>query len=160
MRIRKNPVLGTWEMAESERQPWQSVHRRAGLVKRTSNKLLIADDEKTVRAVFRRTLLKECPDFEVTEVENGRDAFEEFRTDHHGMIIMDLLMPVMDGQQAFESILKFCKDENWEVPSVIFCTGYDPSQLIRKTVAEDGIHCMLQKPVSPRTLIEAVKARI
>lgn len=160
MRIKKNPILGTWELAESERIAGHSPYRGKDLEPRDASKLLIVDDEPSVRAVFKRTLSREFPDVEIAEVENGSDAVTSFTEGHHGVILMDLVMPVMDGQTAFKAILKYCREEKREMPSVIFCTGYDPSNTIRKVVAEDSIHCMLQKPVTPRVLIEAIKSRI
>lgn len=160
MRIKKNPVLGTWEMAESERLPGQSPFRGRDLKPRDVSKLLIVDDEPSVRSVFRRTLGREFPGLEITEAENGAIACDLFSSNHYGIILMDVVMPVMDGQQAFKTILKHCRDEQWEMPSVIFCTGYDPSNTIRKVVAEDSIHCMLQKPVTPKILIEAIETRL
>lgn len=160
MRIRRNPVLGTWEMAESESAPWQSVSRRPGLVAREANSLLIVDDEEMVRTVFQRIFASGCPDFQINTAANGREGLDLFCKSHHGSVIMDLHMPVMDGEAAFWAIQKYCNDNNWEMPSIIFCTGYNPPQGIRKVVAEDPIHCMLQKPVTAKTLIDAVTARL
>jgi CheY-like chemotaxis protein len=160
VRIRKNTVLGSWEMAESDRAPWQSIHRRPGLVQRNVNYILLADDMESVRSVYRRTVSRESPDFVINEASNGQEALDLFVEQHHGIIIMDLVMPVMSGQDSFDQIKKHCAENKWELPSVIFCTGHDPSNSIRQAVADDPIHCMLQKPVSARTLIDAIRARI
>lgn len=160
MRIKTNPVLGTWEMAESERVHGHSPYRGRHLEPRNLSKLLIVDDEPSVRAVFSRSIIREFPDLEIQEADNGAEAADLFTAAHHGIILMDVIMPVMDGQTAFKTILKYCRDEKWEMPSVIFCTGYDPTSTVRKVVAEDSIHCMLQKPVTPKILIEAIRARL
>jgi len=159
MKIRQNPILGTWELAESDDAPWLSASRRSGMIPRSVNRLLIVDDEEVIRTVFKKAISIECPDLEIDVARNGQVAIENFRERHHGTIIMDLHMPVMSGDTAFRAIEKYCQKENWELPSVIFCTGFDPPQGVRSTVVADSIHCMLQKPVSGKTLIEVIRAR-
>lgn len=73
---------------------------------------------------------------------------------------MDLHMPVMDGQVSFARIERLCKDKNWEMPPTVFCTGFAPPDIVRNLVMKNPIHCLLSKPISARTLIDAVKSRL
>jgi CheY-like chemotaxis protein len=66
-------------------------------------------------------------------------------------------MPVMDGETAFYRIREACTERSIEMPSFLFCTGYDPSQRISKLVEEDPTHALLRKPIGPAELIDALK---
>jgi CheY-like chemotaxis protein len=73
---------------------------------------------------------------------------------------MDLRMPVMDGRQAFLAVETMCRERGWEMPAVIFCSGYAPPDAIVHVVARNPIHQILQKPVSNETLVSAVRSRL
>ena len=123
-------------------------------------RLLIADDEKVIRTVFSQILSYGLPNCRVDVAVNGDEAVNAFRAGHHGVIIMDLKMPVMDGEQAFFEIKDICKKEGWEMPAIIFCTGYDPSANIQKIVANSRTHYLLHKPVRGNVLLEVLKSRL
>ena len=134
--------------------------RKARLLPCHRSRLLIVDDEKNVRDLFFKVLACDLPDYRVDLAVNGAEAVENFRQAHHSVILMDLSMPVMNGETAFEEIEKVCQELNWEMPCIIFCTGYDPSQRIRSLVAENSRHCLLLKPVTHACLVEAFKKRL
>jgi len=73
---------------------------------------------------------------------------------------MDLHMPVMDGQQAFLELKRMCESRGWEMPSVVFCTGFIPPDSIREVIARQPRHALLSKPVTGDKLVDAVKARL
>ena len=124
------------------------------------NRILIVDDEKLVRDVFKLVLSYGLPKCKTDFAVNGAEAIESFRAIHQGVILMDLMMPVMDGETAFDEIQKICRTNNWEMPSVVFCTGYVPTDKIKNTVKDNTSHCLLQKPVSNDVLIKAINIRL
>lgn len=124
------------------------------------NRVLIVDDEKAILDLFRRLLSMRLPDCRIDIAVNGAEAVEQFNEAHHGVIMMDLRMPVMDGQTAFKEIEKLCCADNVEMPSVIFCTGYDPPGTIQQVVEKDSKHCIIHKPATDKVLLEALKARL
>jgi CheY-like chemotaxis protein len=123
-------------------------------------RLLIVDDESGIRNVFSKVLTCGLPHCRIDLAVNGAEAVDSFRTIHHGLLLMDLNMPVMDGEQAFYKIQEICEKEGWEMPAVVFCTGYNPSENVRKIVANSRIHCILHKPVSCDVLLEALRIRL
>jgi CheY-like chemotaxis protein len=72
-------------------------------------KILIAEDENISRVVLEATLKKRG--HEVVAVENGRKAWEAFRTDHFHVLIADWLMPEMDGLALCREIRKRPQDD-------------------------------------------------
>ncbi len=159
MRIKKDPVIGAWELAESD----ESVRPQStsGMVPCNRKRILIVDDEASIRQITQKVLAPQLPpDILYDMAANGREAVDSFVDFHHKIILLDMAMPVMDGEEAAIRILEVCDENKWEYPSIIFRTGYDPSSNSRNMVASDPAHCLLRKPVRNQTLITAVKKRL
>lgn len=158
MKITRNPVVGTWEKAESD----SAMVRTSpiNLIACTPNRILVVDDEDAIRRVFKLVLAQAIPQALIDLAANGAKGLEAFQLGHHSVILMDISMPVMDGEVAFQRIKEHCDNELWMMPSVIFCTGYNPSPALRSIVAGNAKHCMLQKPTRNQVLIETIKARL
>ena len=102
-------------------------------------KILIADDNSTVRKVLRfflesQTRFKVCG-----EAVNGLDAIEKARTLNPDLIVMDLSMPVMNGIEA-GSVLRAMLPQ---VPIVIY-TAHDSSMIEPHALAV-GVRAVVQK---------------
>ncbi|HRZ28469.1 MAG TPA: PAS domain S-box protein [Spirochaetota bacterium] len=105
-----------------------------------SGTVLLVDDEENVRAVGGRML--SMLGFTVISASNGREAVDLFRA-HAGEIacvIMDLTMPLMDGEEAFRSIREIRKGAR-----VIISSGYSEQEIIVRFIGE-GPSGFIQKP--------------
>ena len=80
-------------------------------------KVLIADDEISIRRLYERELKKEG--YEVLTAENGQQALQQVQTQKPDLVILDIRMPGMDGIQTLGRML----EENNELP-VIISTAY------------------------------------
>ncbi|MEI6972226.1 MAG: response regulator [bacterium] len=138
----------------------ESDEQAAELTPCDKNRILVVDDEKVILDLFWRLLSLRLPKCRIDIAVNGAEAVEQFRAAHHSVIMMDLRMPVMDGQQAFLEIQSLCREENVEMPSVVFCTGYDPPGMIQRLVAGNTKHCILHKPVPDNILLETLTMRL
>lgn len=125
-----------------------------------TRRLLIVDDDDEIRNVFGLLLGSAFPDVPIDEAPDGVEAIERFREHRHRVIVMDLMMPKMDGRRAFETLEKTCAEQNWEMPAVVFCTGFSPPTVIQEIVASQKKHCLLSKPVRRDTLIDHVEQRL
>lgn len=69
-------------------------------------KILIIDDEKSIRNTLREIL--EYEKFKVDDVEDGKKGIEHIRNNNYGLVLCDIKMPEMDGMEVLEriSILK------------------------------------------------------
>jgi PAS domain S-box-containing protein len=87
----------------------------------TAGTILVADDEEMVRAALA-TALREFG-YTVDEAGNGREAVDRVAADpdRYALVILDLVMPVMDGREA----LRHLREVSPGLP-VLVCTGYDP----------------------------------
>lgn len=158
MKITTNPVVGTWEKAESDATLGRFVNSSNAPCQK--NSLLLVDDEDGIRRVFQMVLAMSFPELKIDQASNGAKGVDAFRLGHHSVILMDLSMPIMDGETAFGEIQRFCEKEKWVLPSVVFCTGFNPSPAVRSVVASNPKHCMLQKPVRNQVLVDAIRARL
>lgn len=121
-------------------------------------KILIVDDEASIRKLFTMVLSNAFADIEIDQACNGVEALRFFRENRHAVIIMDLRMPVMDGMQAFQAIESFCLTEKQQMPSITFCTGFAPPEALTQIVGKGTSHALLRKPVNSQDIINAVKA--
>lgn len=124
------------------------------------NRLLIVDDEKGIRSIFQQIITYGLPNCRIDLAVNGLEALESFRTNHQGVLLMDCCMPEMDGWTAFCKIKELCESEFWEMPSVAFCTAYNPSIPLSQLVKTDKRHCLLMKPVTNEALLDALRSRL
>jgi signal transduction histidine kinase/DNA-binding response OmpR family regulator/HAMP domain-containing protein len=83
-------------------------------------RVLVVEDEATTREMLRRTLEKEG--WAVSEAENGRAALEQVAENPPGLILLDLMMPEMDGFQFMEELRK---NEAWRSIPVVVVTAKD-----------------------------------
>ena len=73
-------------------------------------KVLIVDDEVLIRNVIKEYLILENYDYD--EAENGKEAVDKVEKNNFDIVIMDIMMPIMDGYQAVKEIRKFNKNLN------------------------------------------------
>jgi two-component system, NarL family, response regulator NreC len=84
-------------------------------------RILIADDNPAVRTALRR-LLEGDQQWEVTDVENGQQAVAKAQELKPNIIILDLVMPVMDGLVAARKLSKALPD----IPLLMYTMHWSP----------------------------------
>ena len=85
-----------------------------------SRHILVVDDDKTTRIILRKMLIKDG--WRVAEAKDGKDAFKCIKKEEPELILLDLLMPVMDG---FEFLRTIKGKKNWKNIPVIVITSKD-----------------------------------
>lgn len=130
------------------------------LASRGEGGILIVDDEQGIRDLFSMILSHDLPGVMLEQASNGAEALERFQEHRHGVLIMDLHMPVMDGLTAFDRIRCYCEVSNIDMPAVVFCTGYAPPSAVRKIVKASERHHLLPKPVKSDTLVDVIRSRL
>ena len=119
-----------------------------------NKQVLIVDDERNVRMVYRSAL--ETEDFDVTEAESGAAAVEKFAKSKFDVAVLDLRMPEMDGLE----LLEVMRDKNIKTPAVIITAYGDVPNAVK--AMKLGAIDFLAKPVTPeqlRTLLTEVIER-
>ncbi len=112
-------------------------------------KVLIADDELCVRQLVRSVLET---DYFVLEANDGEEAINIARTEKPDLILMDILMPGVDGYTACYEIKKDTATR--EIP-VIMLTGIG-HELNKKLSFEMGADAYMTKPFDVQNLLDKV----
>ena len=113
-------------------------------------KILIVDDEQRMRKLVRDYMIREG--YIVLEAANGRQALDIFNTEQNiALIILDVMMPEMDGWQLLSEIRKTSR-----VPIIMLTAKSDERDELRGF--ELGVDEYVTKPFSPRTLSARVNA--
>ena len=116
-------------------------------------KLLIVDDEEKIREVVKEYALFEG--YEVAEAADGMQAIEKVKAEKNGFdcIIMDIMMPRLDGYSACKEIKKICS-----TPIIMLSArGEEYDKLFGFEV---GIDDYVVKPFSPKELMARIKVAI
>lgn len=112
-------------------------------------KILVVDDEKMIRNVIKE--YAEFDGFEVTEAEDGMEAVEICRREDFDLIVMDIMMPRLDGYSAIKEIRK-----TKQIPVIMLSArGEEYDKLFG---FEIGIDDYVVKPFSPKELLARIKA--
>jgi two-component system response regulator (stage 0 sporulation protein F) len=112
--------------------------------------ILIIDDEESVRALLRSVL--EAAGYEVTEAANGRQGLERYRQRPMDLVIVDMLMPVMNG---LDMLLELTRE--FLHAKVIAISGAGGEQNVLDVAKLLGARQTLQKPFSVPQLLQAVR---
>lgn len=124
-------------------------------VKKT--RILVVDDEETIRNTFQKCIESHFPEYEISFAANGAEGIDAFGAEPYDVVILDLKMPVMDGRRTFHEMEMICEDRDLDMPKVIICTGYMPSDEERDLVKNHASCNLLLKPVNAETLAAAIK---
>jgi len=114
-------------------------------------KILVVDDEIESRVVIKETLADIGVETAVTTAANGSEAIERATSEDFDLVIMDLLMPVMNGVEA----LKLIHMSEPEIP-IIVVTGATEEE-IKQHALQGGANIILQKPIDAEELAAAVR---
>ena len=112
-------------------------------------RLLIVDDEEKIRTMIAKYAVFEG--YEVSEAENGMQAVEIARTDSVDLVILDIMMPELDGFSAAKEIRK-----SSNIPIILLSARGEEYDKIHGF--EIGIDDYVVKPFSPRELMMRVGA--
>lgn len=111
--------------------------------------ILVCDDEELIRNVIKEYLTLDS--YVVDEASDGKEAVEKAKATNYDLIIMDIMMPHMDGYLACKEIKKFKN-----VPFIMLSAR---SEEYDKLIGFDlGIDDYVTKPFSPKELVARVKA--
>ena len=115
----------------------------------TDRPVLVVDDDRKIAALVRAYLEREG--FRVVTAYDGREAVEKARSEHPALIVLDLMLPELDG---FEAMRRIRADA--DVPILMLSAR---SSLPERIIGlERGADDYLPKPFSPAELVVRVKA--
>lgn len=115
-------------------------------------KVLIADDMKETRTLIKIFLEKEG--FKVIEAQNGQEAIDKAIAEKPDIIVLDIVMPVLDGVTTAENLFK--NDVTKDIPVIISTTRGQMKDLF-SVMGNTKIKDFIEKPFKPEQLIIKIK---
>lgn len=117
--------------------------------------ILIVDDDPPTREILRRNL--ESDGWSVLEAENGAAALESLAIEQPAAVILDLMMPVMDG---FEFILRYSQVAEWLSIPVLVLTAKDPTPEERKRLEGQVVRVIRKGDYTHDELMAEIHRRV
>ncbi len=112
-------------------------------------KILLVDDDPHIRSIIREYAQTE--NWQFTDAGNGEEALEKFAAADYGLVVLDVMMPKLDGWATLKRLR-----QDSQVP-VILLTARD-EEYDRLLGFELGVDDYVSKPFSPRELVARMKA--
>ncbi|MBK7618653.1 MAG: response regulator transcription factor [Flavobacteriales bacterium] len=118
----------------------------------TAQKVLLVDDEPDIVELLRYNLEREG--YAVQTALNGKDALKSAKTWHPDLVVLDIMMPGMDGVEVCMQLRQLPEFKN-TVITFLTARGEDYSQIAG---FEAGADDYITKPVRPKVFVSKVKA--
>lgn len=115
----------------------------------SKKKILVVDDERGLVKVIRLNL--EHDGFDVVEAMNGQQAMDQMRTTLPDLVLLDVMMPDMDGF----TVLKLIREQS-QIPVIMLTAKSEEADIVQGL--ELGADDYITKPFSPRELTSRIRA--
>jgi two-component system chemotaxis response regulator CheY len=115
--------------------------------------VLLCDDSRALRMLTARQLV-ECGFEVVGEADNGIAAVEQYRALKPSIVLLDLVMPQLDGKQALRRILELDADARVVILSSLGAQS-DIEECLRA-----GAKSYLQKPIDPDAMVRVLRETV
>ena len=120
----------------------------------TAPRLMVVDDDPASRGLFKRVMRQAWPQAEILEAADGQQCLDLLAQGPVDLVLMDMLMPVMDGIEATRRIRA---DASWSsLPVLGLTANLNPQDL--QAFREAGLNDLLLKPLEPGALVRAVES--
>ena len=125
-------------------------------IKERELKILLVDDN-AVNLMVARMMLKKClPNCETVEASSGREALEMVRQENFDLILMDMVMPDMDGMQVTQMVRRSFSAPKSDVPILALTASANPVDHDR--CLEAGMDDVVQKPLDEQQLMTKISS--
>lgn len=118
-----------------------------------AKKILIVEDDRFLRELIKRKLIGEG--FEVSETVDGEEALKKVKEEKIDLILLDLILPSLDG---FEVLSKIKEDPKLAPIPVIILSNLGQKEEVEKGLKLGAIDYMVKAHFTPGEIIEKIKA--
>ena len=122
------------------------------MMKKKDIKILLVDDEQDILEIVGYNLSQEG--YQIVTASNGKEAIAKAKKEHPQLIIMDVMMPEMDGMEACENIRKIPELQD-TIITFLTARSEDYSQVAGFDAGADDY---IAKPIKPKVLVSKVQA--
>ena len=114
-------------------------------------KILAVDDEKHICRLVQVNL--ERQGYEVVTANDGKEALEKVQTERPDLVVLDVMMPYMDGFEVLQTLRR--NPETRDIPVIMLTAKAQDADVFKGW--QSGVDCYLTKPFNPMELIAFVK---
>ena len=114
-------------------------------------KVMVVDDHPLVRHGIRTVFDAYDDILLVTEAENGKEAIDMYEKHLPDIVLMDMMMPVLDGAEATSHLIK-----RWPDAKIIALTSFNDNDLIKNSLKAGAVSYLL-KDVSGAKLVKTIR---
>lgn len=115
--------------------------------------IMVIDDEASIRSLLREVLEK--AGHKVVEAKDGREALDLYQKNKADLLIMDLLMPEVDGLEATLQLTREYMDTK-----IIAMTGAQGDRNFLEIAKLFGAHQAFEKPFDLKAMLKAVETEL
>ncbi|MBN1686753.1 MAG: response regulator [Spirochaetales bacterium] len=116
--------------------------------------LLIVDDEKTLNDMLFELFSQTLEEYDIYQALDGFEAGKLISQKKPTVIILDMSLPGIDGHELIKRIKG---DSNLPAPKIVAMSGVGQEIEAGKRILDEGADIFLEKPVSNKKMVEAVK---
>ncbi|HTL47316.1 MAG TPA: response regulator [Verrucomicrobiae bacterium] len=113
-------------------------------------KIMIVEDDEDLHVLYG--LYLQGQDYEILRAYNGQEAFDILEKEKPRLIILDMIMPVMDGEEFFVKLRTEKKIA--DIPVIIASVN---DKISPKLLNLGNIHAILKKPFTIETLVQHIE---
>jgi two-component system alkaline phosphatase synthesis response regulator PhoP len=124
----------------------------SAIMKKKDIKILLVDDEPDILEIVSYNLAQE--NYQIITAVNGKEAIAKAKKERPHLIIMDVMMPEMDGMEATEAIRKIPELKD-TIITFLTARSEDYSQVAGFDAGADDY---ITKPIKPKLLVSKIKA--
>lgn len=135
-----------WRFSEVALRHWAETHH----LRSERRTVLVVDDEEDIRILVRRALEREG--YSVVVAADGAEALDIARAQPLDVVVLDLLMPGMDGPAVLGELRRIAEDA-----PVIILTGYPDGELMARALEFSPV-TLVAKPARLDKIVEAVRS--
>jgi CheY-like chemotaxis protein len=115
-------------------------------------KILLVEDESSLREAY--TMILSTQPYQLDTAVNGQQALDRCRQTIYDLILLDLMMPVLDGVGFLE---KFSAANNFSATKIILLSNLSSGKSLTKAMAFGVRRSVLKAEVSPKQLLSIVR---
>jgi len=120
-----------------------------------NKKILIVEDELSLRNALRDKLTRE--EFAVLEAKNGEEGLEVALREHPDLILLDIIMPVMDGI----TVLKKLREDEWgKDAKVVLLTNLSDNEKIAEAIMHGTYDYLVKSDWKIKDVVAKVRERL
>jgi diguanylate cyclase (GGDEF)-like protein len=120
------------------------------------HRVLVVDDDRNLRKIISTNL--ELAGYQVETASNGREALTKIEAEVPDLLLLDLMMPLMDGYEVARHVRGHANPTIANVPIIILTAKGETEDKLRGF--EAGADDYITKPFGPRELLARVRAKI